>query len=277
MAPPSPAPPTGRAAQEEPIITTELIKRSDVAGGAILTLDSPTNRNALSRPLVSQLQDHLDRVAADAQARAVVITATGSTFCAGADLSDPPVSEGPGSFTGVLRTLVDYPKPVIVAVNGHVRAGGFGLVAAADIVVCDERASFAFTEVRIGVAPAIISVLCVRRMPELAARRYMLTGETFDAAEAARVGLVTSVVDAGTTADAAQEFLAGFRLCEPGALRVTRALLPEVAGLDVASGLTRAQKVSEELFGSPQAAEGIAAFKEKRLPVWASQTEEDRP
>lgn len=242
----------------------------------ILTLDSPTNRNALSRALVGKLQEHLDHAAVDATARAVVITATGSSFCAGADLSDPPVAEGPGSLAGVLRTLVDYPKPVIVAVNGHVRAGGFGLVAAGDIVVCDERATFAFTEVRIGVAPAIISVLCVRRMSELAARRYMLTGETFDAAEAARAGLVTTVVDAGTTADVARGFLAGFGLCEPGALRVTRALLAEVAALDVASGLTRAQKVSEELFASPPAAEGIAAFKEKRLPAWASEFDRGR-
>ena len=205
----------------------------------------------------------------------MVITATGSTFCAGADLSDPPVSEGPGSFTGVLRTLVGYPKPVIAAVNGHVRAGGFGMVAAADIVVCDERATFAFTEVRIGVAPAIISVLCVRRMPDLAARRYMLTGETFDAAEAARVGLVTSVVAEGTVTDSALQYLAGFRLCEPGALRATRSLIPEVAALDVAAGLTRAQKLSEELFASPQAAEGIAAFKEKRAPVWARPVDEE--
>ena len=243
----------------------------------MLTLDSPTNRNALSRSLVAQLQDHLDDAAADGRARAVVITATGGTFCAGADLSDPPVSEGPGSFTGVLRTLVDYPKPVIAAVNGHVRAGGFGLVAAADIVVCDERATFAFTEVRIGVAPAIISVLCVRRMPDLAVRQFMLTGETFDAAEAARVGLVTSVVPTGSALSEAQHLLAGFRLCEPRALRVTRALIPQVAALDVAAGLTRAQQVSEQLFGSPEAAEGIAAFKEKRPPAWAVETEEDHP
>ena len=243
----------------------------------MLTLDSPTNRNALSRPLVGQLQDHLDDAAADRRARAVVITATGGTFCAGADLSDPPVSEGPGSFTGVLRTLVDFPKPVVVAVNGHVRAGGFGLVAAADIVISDERATFAFTEVRIGVAPAIISVLCVRRMPDLAARRFMLTGETFDAAEAARVGLVTSVVPTGTALTEAQLFLAGFRLCEPRALRVTRALIPEVAALDLAAGLTRAQQVSEQLFASPEAAEGIAAFKEKRRPTWAIETGEDLP
>lgn len=252
-----------------------LVLREEHPGGVILTLDSPTNRNALSKGLVLELQGHLDAAATDPAVRAVAITATGRTFCAGADLTDPPVSEGPGSYTDVLRTLVGYPKPVVVAVNGHVRAGGFGMVAAGDLVLCDEAATFAFTEVRIGVAPAIISVLCVRRMTDLAARRYLLTGETFGPAEAERAGLVSSVVPADRLAGRTREALEQFSLCEPTALAVTRSLLGRVGEMGVEEGLTEAQKISAELFSSPQAAEGIAAFREKRLPSWAAGSKED--
>lgn len=245
-----------------------LVSRHDRPGAAVLTLDSPHNRNALSRQLVEELLTHLNDVAADPGARTVVITGTGRTFCAGADLSNPPVAKGPGSYAEVLKTLWDYPKPVVIAINGHVRAGGFGMVAAGDVVLSVRSATFAFTEVRIGVVPAIISVLCLRRM-NAAASRYLLTGEQFSPEAAAEAGLVSSVVadeDLGTALD---DVVAGFRQCEPTALRVTREMIRRVPQMDVESGLAWTQELSQEMFASPEAAEGIAAFKEKRPPRWA--------
>jgi methylglutaconyl-CoA hydratase len=247
----------------------EPVHRQDRAGAAILTLDSPENRNALSKGLVLELQTHLDAARDDGRVRAVVLTGTGRTFCAGADLSDPPVESGPGSYGEVLRTLWEYPKPVVTSVNGHVRAGGLGLVAAADVVLCAASASFAFTEVRIGVSPAIISVLCLRRMTPIAASRYLLTGERFDPEAAAQAGLVTAVVaDSGLEA-AVDSVVAELGQCEPHALEVTRALIRQVPAMTVEHGFEHTQRVSQELFASAAAAEGIAAFREKRPPRWA--------
>lgn len=246
-----------------------VVRREDRAGSAVLTLDSPANRNALSRALVGQLRDHLAAVAADPSVRAVALTGTGGTFCAGADLKDPPVQQGAGSFPDVLQALWDYPKPVVAAVNGHVRAGGFGLLAAADVAVCVDSATFAFTEVRLGLVPAIISVLCLRRMTPSAASRYLLTGEQFGAAAAVSAGLVSEVVPDGSLAGALDGLLDGFRLCEPEALRITRDLLRRIPAMDVVAGIDYAQGVSEAMFGSQQAAEGIASFREKRPPRWA--------
>jgi enoyl-CoA hydratase/carnithine racemase len=247
----------------------DVVRREDRAGSAVLILDSPANRNALSRALVSELGDHLARVAADAAVRAVAITGTGNTFCAGADLKDPPVQAGPASFASVLQTLWDFPKPVVIAVNGHVRAGGFGLLASADVALCVDSSTFSFTEVRLGLVPAIISVLCLRRMTPASASRYLLTGEQFGPADAVAAGLIQEVVT--DLSPALDRTLEAFRPCEPEALRQTRALLRVIPELDVPAGLEHAREVSERAFGSEAAAEGIASFREKRRPRWAEQ------
>jgi enoyl-CoA hydratase/carnithine racemase len=246
-----------------------LVRRADRFGSAVLTLDSPANRNALSRALIADLRRHLADVAADEAVRALVITASGGTFCSGADLKDPPVQRGGGSFAELLQTLWDFPKPVVAAVNGHVRAGGLGLVAAADVVLCVETATFAFTEVRIGVVPAVIAVLCQRKMTAAAAARYFLTGESFDARAAVAAGLVSEVVAADSLTPALDRLLGELRRCEPEALRVTRDLMRRLPGLDVDDGFEQAAAVSEAMFASAAAAEGIAAFREKRVPEWA--------
>ncbi len=248
---------------------TDLVRRADRRGSAVLTLDSPANRNALSRRLVAEMIGHLADVAADPTVRAVAITATGNTFCAGADLSDPPVQDGPGSFGELLLALWEHPKPVVVAVNGHVRAGGFGLLAAADVAVSVETATFCFSEVRLGLVPALISVLCLRKMNPSAASRYLLTGETFDPETAMRCGLVGSVVADGELEPALDGLLDLFRTCEPGALEATRELMRQVPSMDVASGLGYAAGISAAFFGTETGAEGIAAFREKRPPRWA--------
>ena len=246
-----------------------LVRRVDRSGSAVLTLDSPANRNALSKRLVAELRAELAAAAGDAGVRAVALTGTGGTFCAGADLKDPPVHEGPGSYADVLRTLWDYPKPVVVAINGHVRAGGLGLVAAADLALSVESASFSFSEVKLGLVPAMIAVVCLRRMTPSAASRYLLTGEQFGPSAAQSAGLVNEVVPDKELEAALGRALDGFRSCEPEALRITRDLMRRLPLMSVEDGMAYAQSVSAQMFGSEAGAEGIAAFREKRPPRWA--------
>jgi enoyl-CoA hydratase len=228
-----------------------------------LTLDSPDNRNALSAALVGELTDGLTRCGKDGDVRAIVLTHTGNTFCAGADLRDP---HPPDALVGLLRQIVELRKPVLARVTGHVRAGGLGLLGACDIAVAGRDASFAFTEVRIGVAPAVISLPLLPRTDPRALARYYLTGERFDAAEAVRTGLLTA---AGDDVDAVlAPVLDGLRRASPQGLAETKALLTakvlEAFDRDAAD-LTA---LSARLFSSVQAREGMTAFLERRDPAW---------
>jgi enoyl-CoA hydratase len=169
---------------------------------ARLTLDSPDNRNALSTALVDQLQQGLSDAAEEYGVRTVVLGHTGGTFCAGADLAEA-AGRDPGDvavdrareMTDLLRAILELPMPVIAAVNGHVRAGGMGIIGACDIVVAGPASTFALTEARIGVAPSIISLTLLPKMRPRAASRYFLTGEKFGAAEAVDIGLITIAAD----------------------------------------------------------------------------------
>jgi len=241
-----------------------LIGRTRARGVETLSLDSTANRNALSAALVGELADALTDCAKDGDVRAIVLTHTGNTFSAGADLRDPP---HPDALVGVLRQIVALPKPVLARVTGHVRAGGLGLLAACDIAAADTEASFAFTEVRIGVAPAVISLPLLPRTDPRALARYYLTGERFDAAEAARIGLVT--VAGADVDEALTPILDGLRRSAPQGLAETKQLLTarvlETFDRDAAD-LTA---LSARLFASPQAREGMTAFLERRDPTWA--------
>ncbi|NUS27457.1 MAG: enoyl-CoA hydratase family protein [Streptomyces sp.] len=241
-----------------------LIDRTRARGVETLTLDAPHNRNALSAALVGELTDALSDCDKDGDVRAVVLTHTGNTFSAGADLKDPP---HPDALVGLLRQIVAVPKPVLARVTGHVRAGGLGLLAACDIGAASTAATFAFTEVRIGVAPAVISLPLLPRTDPRALARYYLTGERFDAAEAARIGLITTT---GDDVDAVLEpILEGLRKAAPEALAETKRLLTvrvlEAFDRDAAD-LTA---LSARLFASAQAREGMTAFLERRDPTWA--------
>lgn len=190
----------GAAEQADPDGKSELVRSTHERGVTTLTLDSPHNRNALSKGLVSALYEGLERAADDPSVRAVLLTHTGSTFCAGADLREG--SGSPADMAALLRAIVELPKPVVARVEGHVRAGGTGLLGACDISVAGPGSTFAFTEARIGVAPAVISMPLLPRLDARAAARYYLTGERFDAAEAARIGLVTLAAGEDRTAAA---------------------------------------------------------------------------
>ncbi len=249
----------------------QVLVRAESAGGVrTITLDSPHNANALSVGLLSQLQTALDDAMAHPDVRVVVLTGAGKVFCSGADLKGARTSPTgtTGLMAGVVELLWDAAKPTICRVNGAARAGGIGLVAACDIAIAAQRATFAFSEVRIGVVPAVISVPCLRRMPSRAAAEYFLTGEVFDAARAAEIGLLTRAVPAEDL-DAETARYAGMLLRgAPGALAGTKGVLRDVPGETVGAGLAQMAALSGGFFGSAEAREGMTAFAEKRDPAW---------
>ncbi|MFB7642985.1 enoyl-CoA hydratase family protein [Streptomyces sp. NPDC056084] len=240
-----------------------LIREAHERGIATLTLDSPANRNALSAALVAELGTALARCAGDPGVRAVLLTHTGNTFCAGADLKAPP---DPEAFVALMRTVVELRKPVVARVTGHVRAGGLGLLAACDIAVAGLGSSYAFTEARLGLAPAVISMPVLPRMDPRAASRYYLTGERFDAAEAARTGLVTLAAD---DVDAALEpVLDGLRRSSPEGLAASKALVAATVSETFDRWSKELTARSASLFASAEAREGVTAFLERRDPAW---------
>jgi len=244
-----------------------------VAGSvATITLDAPERRNALSAQLLAQLRAALDAAEADGAVRSVVLSHTGSVFCSGMDLTtvtDVPAAEQPiNAFPVLLQRLWEFGKPVLARVAGKARAGGIGLIAASDIAIGTPAADFAFTEVRLGLVPAVISAPVLPRMTPRAVLELCLTGETFDAARAAEIGLLNRVVvDVDAELARCTELLAG---CEPKALAATKQLLRrDRSGRSLAEDLSAMSALSAQYFASDEAAEGIAAFRQKRPPAWA--------
>ena len=245
--------------------------RTDRAGAvATITLDSPTNRNALSSGLLTELHAGLAAAISDDDVRVIVLTGAGRAFCSGADLKEARTAPAaaPQLFPQVLQLVWDSPKPVVCRVNGSARAGGIGLIAACDIAVAVESATFAFTEVRIGATPAIIAVTCLRRMEPRAASAYFLTGEAFDALRATEIGLLTLAVPDAELDEQTGRFADLLLRGAPGALAATKTVLREAGALPVPAALARMAKLSAERFASAEAQEGMAAFAEKRDPSW---------
>ncbi|GAA3001752.1 enoyl-CoA hydratase family protein [Streptomyces fulvorobeus] len=232
-------------------------------GITTLALDSPANRNALSARLVGALGEALDACAADTAVRAVVLTHTGTTFCAGADLTAPP---DPAAFVALMRRIVTLPQPVVARVTGHVRAGGLGLLSACDISVAGPGASFALTESRLGLAPAVVSIPLLARMDPAAAARYFLTGERFDAAEATRTGLLTLAAD--DVDKALEPVLDGLRRASPQGLKASKELVTATVLEDFDQHAEDLIARSAALFTSAEAREGMTAFLERRDPAW---------
>lgn len=244
-------------------MTAELVHLAVQSGIATITLDSPANRNALSAPLRAQLSDALDRSAGNGSVRVVVLDHTGPVFCAGMDLTEPP--DAVRELPGILERIWTHPKPVVARLAGHARAGGIGLVAATDIAVAVDRATFAFTEVRLGVVPAVISVTVLSRLLPHSAHELFLTGETFNATRAAAIGLLNSAVPADQLDAEVDRYTGMLMKGAPEALTLTKQLLHS-------STMTRDSPAMLELsvsrFASAEAQEGIRAFAEKRPPSW---------
>jgi enoyl-CoA hydratase len=252
---------------------TALVHYSVENGVARLTLDSPHNRNAMSTALVDQLRQGLTDAADDPGVRVVVLGHTGGTFCAGADLSEA-AGRDPGDLAtaraleaaGLLRSILELPVPVIAAIDGHVRAGGMGLIGACDLVVAGTASTFALTEARIGVAPSIISLTLLPKMTARAAGRYFVTGEKFGAEEAERIGLVTVATDdvPATVAKLTDEITKG----SPQGLATSKALTTASILADFDRDAEKLAKQSAQLFVSDEAREGMMAFLQKRQPNW---------
>lgn len=253
---------------------SELVRYE--AGGevATVTLDSPHNRNALSARLVAELTDRLGEAGADRTVRVVVLSHTGRVFCAGADLAAAgtgSLGDTGGAILALLRQIVELPKPVIARIGGHVRAGGMGIVGACDLAVAAQEASFAFTEARIGVAPAMISLTTLDIMDPRRAMRLYLTGETFGAQAAAELGLITAACPGEELDAVVAGLVTQIHETSPQGAAETKLLLtaPRRQRLD-AAGPAMAE-LSARLFSSDEAQEGIHAFLEKRLPAWRAQ------
>jgi enoyl-CoA hydratase/methylglutaconyl-CoA hydratase len=244
---------------------TELVHYAAADGVATLTLDSPHNRNALSRRLVAGLFDGLDRGEEDDSVKVVLLRSADRVFCSGADLSEATgegMAEGAKRIVELQRRIVASPKPVVVRLDGPVRAGGIGIVAAADIVVAAPAATFALTEVRLGLAAAVISLTVFHRMSSRAGSRAVLTGETFDAAAAADWGLVTEVAE---DVDAAVDRVVGdLRKGHPQGLRESK----RVVNAELLEKLDRRgpemAELSARLFGSDEAREAMLAFLSRK-------------
>jgi methylglutaconyl-CoA hydratase len=250
-------------------VTDSLVGVHHDGGVRTLTLDSPENRNALSARLLEELEQALRDATTDADVRAVVITGSGSVFCSGADLSERGKA-APSRMPDILTMIVQSATPVIARVNGHARAGGLGLIAAADMAVAPESSTFAFTEVRVGVAPAMILVPALRVMDRRFLARMTLTGERFGAHEAVAAGLLSAVTADGEAAldEWVAERTTAIRQGAPGAVRATKGLLRDLPHDAWSEGLTTAAALSAELFAGAEAAEGMEAFLQKRRPSW---------
>lgn len=237
-------------------------------GVATVTLARPENRNALSTELVDSLGDHLDAAVADEAVRAVVLTNDGTVFCAGADLK---AGDGPPprySLVDLFEAIAGSPKPVIGRIAGHCMGGGVGLAAACDISVIADDAKVGFTEVRIGVAPAIISVVCLAKMRRAEASELFLSGERISAARAVEVGLLNRTVPGDELDDAVAEVVAKVVAGGPQALAAAKRLVRDVPGQDRDAAFAWTAELSAELFASDEAAAGIQAWRDKTEAPW---------
>ncbi|MGW4688645.1 enoyl-CoA hydratase family protein [Streptomyces sp. NPDC004244] len=241
-----------------------LVKAAHAHGITTLTLDSPANRNALSAALVGELRAALAAAGADAAVRAVVLTHTGGTFCAGADLKSPC---DPTDFLALLQEIAELPRPVVARVTGHVRAGGLGLLGVCDVAAAGPQSSYSFTETHLGVVPAVISAPLLPRLDPRAASRYLLTAEAFDAAEAVRIGLLT--LHGQDVDQALAPVLAGLRKAGPEALAATKRLVTASVRAALEQDGEALTRLSAHHFGSAEAREGISARFERRPPAWA--------
>jgi len=283
-----------------------LVRVETGQGVATLTLDSPHNRNALSTPLMTQLMAALEAAEGDEAVRVVVLSHTGPVFCSGADLKETaetvaPEPAGSGAGRGaispdsagsrgqsersepsstasgripvamlgdVLAAIWECPKPVVARVGGAARAGGLGLVAAADIAICAEEATFAFSEVRLGVVPAVISATVLPRLPPRAAAELFLTGDTFDGRRAERIGLVTRATTAETLDATVAAYCGALVLGGPEALAGTKGVLHRRSTATVREELAELSALSVGYFQSEEGREGVRAFREKRHASW---------
>lgn len=248
------------------VVETELS-----SGVLTVALADEANRNALSARLVGELVDALDDADADPAVRVVVLTNRGRVFCAGADLSERASEDAPAAIRSpqeLFGRFARSPKPYVGRIAGHCVAGGIGLAAAMDISIAAEDARFGFTEVRVGVAPAIISVVCLPKLRPADARAAFLRGNRFSATDAAGMGLINAAVPADRLDDEIDAVVTDLLAGGPGAIAAAKRLLAEVPGTPVDEAFRWTGELSAQLFATEEAREGMRAFLEKRPAAW---------
>ena len=248
------------------VVTTDLVD-----GVLTVTLGDEANRNALGGQLVAELTAALDAAEADPEVRVIVLTNSGSVFCAGANLAERSSDAAPAAVRSpqdLFGRFARSPKPYVGRIAGHCVAGGMGLAAAMDISIALEDARFGFTEVRVGVAPAVISVVCLPKLRTADARSAFLRGNRFTGADAARMGLINAAVPAdhldAEVAAVVADLLAG----GPAAIAAAKRLLLEVPGMPREDAFAFTGELSARLFGTDEAREGMTAYLEKRPAAW---------
>ena len=251
------------------------VVRVDVAGPVMtITLADHDNRNALGSALVVAVSEALAQANADDAIRAIVLTNEGTTFCAGANLKEQSAKNESGAsttlgdFPALLMQIQSSPTPVIGRIAGHVVGGGNGLAAVCDIAVAREDVKFGFTEVRLGVTPAIISVVCLPKMRPGEAMEAFLRGNRFLAAKAAEYGLISRAVPGDQLDAVVTEIVSDLLRGGPNALGIAKRLVQEVPLMPQAEALKWATKLSADCFASDEAREGMRAFIEKRDAAW---------
>ena len=238
------------------------------AGVATLTLNQPKSKNALSVDLLNALGDQLAAAEADDAVRVIVLTNAGNTFCAGADLRGQSTTTPRHSLVDVLDSIVESTKPVVGRIAGHCMGGGVGLAAALDISVVSDEALLGFTEVRLGVCPAVISVVCLPKLRRADASELFLSGERISAARARDVGLVNHAVPVVELDAKVGEVVAKLARGGPAALAASKQLVARVPQMAREEAFSWTAPLSQRLFHSEEAREGIAAFKERRDASW---------
>lgn len=245
---------------------TAVVRYELIDGIGTVTLDSPKNRNALSRRLLAELFAALES-ARDDDSVVLLVRSADRVFCSGADLSEAAtgnMEEGARALVELQRRIITHPKPVVVRLAGPVRAGGLGIVAAADVAVCADGVTFAFTEARLGVTPAVISLTVLPRMTNRGASDTFLTGRTFNAAEAVQMGLVTRSVPADELDAEIDRICGDLRLAHPQGLAETKALLARDILRHIDEDGEDLAALSARLFSSDGAREAMAAFLQRR-------------
>jgi enoyl-CoA hydratase len=250
----------------------ELERRAHIA---LVTLNRPEARNAISPEVSQAMVKVLDEIEADAALRAVVLTGNGEVFSAGADLkvvaagNANDIARGKGGFAGIVTR--DFPKPIIAAVNGPALAGGFEIVLSCDLVVAAESARFGIPEVKRGLMAAAGGLIRLpKRVPLAIALELAMTGDPIDASRALQLGLVNRVVSAERLVDEAIALAERIGENSPIAVRNSRRLVREAGELTEAEGWTRTIELMMPVFESGDAIEGATAFAEKRPPIWRS-------
>src|SRR5580658_428619 len=246
------------------------------SGIATITLNRPDKRNAISYELIDDLVRALDEVNTSS-ARILILTGAGKAFCSGMDLDNlkalidrTPEQNLADSRTmaALFRSLYEFPKPTIAAVNGAAIAGGSGLALLCDFTLAVPEAKFGYTEVRIGFVPAIVATFLLRQVGDKAARDLLLTGRIFDAAEALKLGLINEIVAPEKLLDRARELAAQLAENSPLSLFHTKRLLTDHARAELDSQIEAAIRSNAGIRESVDFREGIASFLEKRKPNW---------